>query len=173
MGHFPIGLQFRFKGQFRLLEFQQRFLHADRREQHVMSHASPSSLPVGVEGGLVINRPGVFAASGAGRQAGDHHIRGLVEGLGSNGGGIGDVAKADLCALEIVDHLLLALAPPDATTFAGEGHHLVTPFHQLLHNKTTDVAGGSEHHHPHLFRGAAAEVVTQSHGARDWTTGRN
>ena len=61
-----------------------------------MGHPGSPSLLVGVEGGCVVNRPGILAAAGAGGQATHHHIRGLIEGLGRDRGWIGDIPEAHL-----------------------------------------------------------------------------
>ena len=84
----------------------------------------------------------------------------------AQGFGIGDITEADLGSLEIVDHSAPGSGAPRCPAFAGEGHHLVAPFHQLAHHKTTDVAGGSEHHHPHLFGDGCG-----SHDAEPWCSG--
>ena len=138
-----------------------------------MRRACPPSLPVGVAGGGMVDGPGIAPATGAGGQARHHHIRGLVEGIFGQGFRAGDITEPHLGSLQILDHLLSVLLAAHAAAVPSEGHHLIAALHKFLDHEASDVARCSEHHHAHLFRWSAAEVMTQSHGARDWTTGRN
>ena len=173
MGHLPIRLQVRFEGQFGSLEFQERFLHADGGQQHVVRRTSSATFPIGVQRGLVINRPCVLPSPCAGSKAGHHHIGRLVKRFGRNRCRIGDVTEAHHCTGEVGCHGVAGLLATDAAALTREGHHLVSALHEFLHDEAADVSGRTEDDHTNLFRWTVAEVSARGHGAESWTIGRN
>ena len=163
MGHLLVGAEHGFEGELRFLKLQQRFLHADRRQQHVVSDSGAATFPVSVQGRLMVDGPGILAATAAGGEAGHHHIGGLIKSLGLQRGGIANITEAHFGSRTVSDHLIARLAASDAAAFARERHDVIAPSDQLPNHETTDVSGGSEHHHPNMLRRTVSEVVAQRH----------
>ena len=65
MGHGVVVTQDRLEGQLCLLEFQLRLLHADGRQQNEVCCSGTTPFPVSVEGGVVVDRPGILTSAGA------------------------------------------------------------------------------------------------------------
>ena len=77
--HLAIGLQCFFEGQLGFLEFQKWLLHTNGREENVMGNPSLPTFGVGVQGGLVVNRPRVLSPSSSRGEAAHDHINRLRE----------------------------------------------------------------------------------------------
>ena len=138
--------------QLRALELEQRLLHADRREEHVVRAALRDQLVERVLRRAVVDLVGVLDAARPARQARDHHVDRLGEAARAQARRVGDVAERHLRAREVGDDLRAALLAADAALLARERRHLVPAAHQLLRHEAADVARRADHQHAHVRR---------------------